>query len=63
MSALPTCMYVCHMCAWHLQKSEVATDVTELELGMPSSYHVGAGGHTQVFCKISKVLLTAEQSL
>lgn len=52
-------MYVCHTCAWYLQRSEVATDVPELELGMATSYHVGAGSHTQVFCESSKVIFNS----
>lgn len=46
-NVLPVFMYVHHMSAWCLQRSENGTALLKLEVGMILSHHVDAGNRTQ----------------
>lgn len=37
------CLYICHMCAWSLQRSEEGTQSPELELQKVVNHCVGPG--------------------
>lgn len=53
MSVFPAYNYVCHLCAWHLQRSEDGVgrfqDPLEPELRIVgSNYHIGAGNSSAI---------------
>lgn len=54
MIVLLTCIYVHHMCAGYLRRSEKAQDSRELELGIVLRHHMGAGDGIQSGARVSE---------